>query len=384
MNSDDQLYGEIEDYLNGELTEGARIAFEKKMAENKELQQAVETSKLANELIIEHRLGDVKSILKETHTQAGKGNTGKTILLGLGGLLVCSALLFFLSTEEKLEKKQTKSLPDTSSVFSSPDTLKATNPPEFQEEKPEIAGDTKNDIPETKIPESTPGNPPLKFQPDSVPAGFNKLVKPEENAIDSLQPVQHPLPDKDKPQPTPTNSKAETPPVQHKNINPCEQQEIHARVSAIASCRGEKTGSVRITDIRDGYAPYSVQLKDADNNILMSRNNLGSGDYFIEIKDNNGCTKEISLNVPEKPCPKDYDFNPYMGEVWNIPISERSGDLIIYDKTGQIYLQKRLTGGVSESWDGHSRNGELRTGYFIFTIRYDDGSSINGSVTIVR
>ena len=98
-----------------------------------------------------------------------------------------------------------------------------------------------------------------------------------------------------------------------------------------------------------------------------------------------GCSQEIeNIRIKEKQCPKDYSFNPFMGESWEIPGSENSGSILIYDHSGRIYYQKELNSGSEESWNGYSDQGELQTGYFIFTITYKSGSIIKGSVTIVR
>lgn len=369
MSSEDQLYQEIENYLKGNLTADGKTAFEQRLAADAGLQNKVALSKLANTLVIENRLLEVKQALGDVHNNPGKPNTWKKIILGITGvLLVGNAALFIFNSKEKTISTQ-NTAKQTVENISTPAPLSA---PEINNSSETSLGKGKTNI----------ANKPTITNP---PSSENVIVEERKATTDSLPTasVQSSVPIKPEPE---IKEIIPVAPVQPAAVaSPCMSIHIKAKTVTVNPCEGEENGSISISDIKNGYAPYSLQLKDKSGTEVHSYYNLKAGNYSANITDSKGCIQEIkNIILSEKRCSKDYAFNPFTGEVWNIPISENSGTLIIHDKAGDLYLQKELNAGTQESWDGYSQQGELKAGYFIYTINYKNGTLVSGSVSIVK
>jgi len=363
MKGEDQLYQQIESYLKGELVGEEKAAFEQKLATDPELQRKVELSKLADKLVIENRLLQVKELLKETHNNAGKSNFGRNILLGVVGLLIVggAALFVALNKEDKKETSVTITKAETN----------ATLP----------ASESKNQVTTTK---STIKTGAGNIKNTAPVQNSNPIVEVRKIGADTTTTSQqHSVPDKGIHETT--ESIHQNPLQPTTPANPCEGVNIKAKVTTTIPCEGEENGSVTITDIKNGTAPYNILLKDKSGKDIYSYHNLPSGNYSVDITDSRGCHRELTgITLSEKKCSKDYVFDPNAGEVWQIPISENSGTLSILDKSGNVYLQKQLNAGTQETWDGYSQHGELKIGYFIFTINYNNGTTVTGSVTVIK
>ena len=70
--------------------------------------------------------------------------------------------------------------------------------------------------------------------------------------------------------------------------------------------------------------------------------------------------------------------------MWDIPTNQLNGVLTIYTKTGLEVIQKTITANEALSWDGKNKNEVIQTGYFIFTINYEDGSFLKGGITVTQ
>jgi len=361
MREEDKLYQEIENYLNGSLTGEEKNAFEQKLNTYQELQNKVKLSKLANDLVIENRLLNVKQVLYDTHNNnSGSGLWKKIVISTAGILLVGNAVWFIFSNKENKNTTVEGTVKTESPSTITSNSENTTSQGVISKSKNNTTSSTVN------------------IQQSIV----NETAEEKVNSIDSLpkNPIQ-----------TVTGKQGEgakevsSPPQPTIATDPCQAVQIKAKVTTVNPCEGEENGSIIITGIKNGTAPYNIQLNDENGNTIHSNNNLKVGSYSAIITDSKGCTHEISnISLSGKKCSKDYAFNPFVGDVWQIPVSENSGTLTIHDKAGDIYLQKELAAGNQEVWDGHSQQGELKTGYFIYTISYTNGTTVNGSVTVVR
>jgi len=363
MREEDKLYQEIENYLNGSLAGGEKTAFEQRLAVDQELQDKVALSKLANDLVVENRLLNVKQTLHDAHTNNGGSGLWKKIVIGAAGILLVSNAAWFIfknkennnSSVEKIVKTETPSVtaPETS-------TLKGT----INKSRNNTNNATTNNI----------QNPVTNSVTEERIAVTDSIPKTTTQA-----PVESNKQDAGA-------KETSVPPVQQIVVtDPCQDVNIKAKVTTVNPCDGEDNGSITISGIKNGTAPYTIQVNDQSGNTIYSYNNLKSGGYSATVTDSKGCTHQISnISLTGKKCSKDYAFNPFVGDVWQVPVSENSGTLTIFDKSGSLYSQKELAAGSQETWDGHSQQGELKTGYFIFTINYTNGTTINGSVTVIR
>jgi len=356
MNIGDTTYDKIEDYLNGSLSEQDRILFEKELSTNTDLANKVSSHKIANEVIIQQRLLTIKSMIADEHSKAIEKNN--QIKYGIGGAIIGSVLITALSyyytikTDEPTVVNQ-----NTTSIVhlhpSNNNSLKNIS-------KSNNNSKQNSSINKIEIPDSIHQKDLHSDHILSIPDENTQVIQlPQKSTIDVFEQ-------------TPTE------------VDLCKGISIRADMEVKRTCEDESTGAVIVSNIQGGKVPYSIEIIDHEKNILQNRS-LPSGNYTVVISDANKCSTNYSnIEIKEKICDKDYSFNPFVGEVWNIPVYKLNGDLSIYEKSGLLYYKQSITANASESWNGYGSNNELETGYFVFIIHYSDGSSQRGSVTIVR
>jgi hypothetical protein len=359
MMNEDQTYQLIENYLNGQLSGEELNAFEKELSQNPALKKKVRAHKLANEMVIELRLQNIQSILSEEKLNYGRKTLWKKIISGISGGLVIASLLFFFNDYNKSEIQE---------PIASQGSQKTTS-------KDGVASDQKEY--QTKpIPTDKPltsANKPLTDNTNNL--SYDSVNSINNHKISETQVSHNPVeaPAKEIIHPKETNETSK----------PCEHVDINSQISVSPTCEGESTGSITLSGFKGGTAPYDyiVLMKHHEH----SNSNLAAGIYSVIIKDSKGCTKNMDgIEIVEKHCQKDYSFNPALGETWEIPTYKHSGTLILYDNGGNVYFTEEIGAGEKIQWSGLSKNGESKTGYFLFVINYKDGTNKHGSVTIVR
>jgi len=351
----------IEEYLLGAMTSPERLAFEKELEKNSALQQEVNAHRLANDIVIERRLLDVKATLKIIDKQAS--SNGWKWMLGAGlGLVLLGGYYF--------------------------STLNTTSPvPVKQPAKTIAIPPIKTQRVETQLPQAkaiTASKKGVTAPQASLPdEGANTMSSPVQASTEL--PARAEIPE----------AKTEAPVHQDKTeenakkpvpipVDPCKWVTLSADISTHATCQGKSEGIVRVAHIKGGTLPYKTALFD-ERNQESSLSSLSKGTYTLVVTDNKGCSQRFEkLKVATKVCSQDLVFNPSLGESWEIPDSEQDGTLKIYDNAGTLYFWKEIQAFEKEHWSGRSMNGEQKQGYFLFEIQYKDGSSAQGSITLVK
>jgi hypothetical protein len=358
MNKEDIQYHRIENYLHKKLGAEDRAAFENDLALNPKLKEKVLAHQLADDLLIEFNLEKVKSVLASERTKATRRSVYKKILIAAGiGMLVVTGLII-LNRNKTVEKK-------TSPL----QKIKHFHPPVIQKSGSSV---------------TMPGTPEKKHHTQGRSMAMDTLI-PAFRLISPSETVHAPdaLLNADAAQ-TIKTERAPTSKIITEPADPCKHSSITAHQLIQPACKGENQGSVTLTGIRGGSAPYSFTVFDA-HSAEVDATALPGGTYMAVITDKNGCTQTIpGIIISEKDCISDFSFNPFTGETWSIIASPLDGKLIIYDHAGNTYFEQEIIAGGQEQWSGHSRTGELKTGYFLFVIYYKDGSEKHGSVTIVQ
>ncbi|MBC7389222.1 MAG: SprB repeat-containing protein [Opitutaceae bacterium] len=167
-------------------------------------------------------------------------------------------------------------------------------------------------------------------------------------------------------------------------ITPCEKVKIIAKIYTTPSCTNENNGSISVSGYSGGNAPYKSILKQHNQTITTSFSELAQGNYQLLISDVNNCEAVEDIKIESKTCLKNYHFNPFIGEKWEIPLTKLNAELTIKDNAGNTYFSTIIPAGSQEYWTGMSVNGELKPGYYLYLIQYADGSINQGSVTIVQ
>ncbi len=361
MKPEDFTYNQIEDYIHGRLTTEELLIFETELSSDPDLARRVKLHELADDLVIENRLLEVTALIKNQSDHSSSSKIKYTIipifaamLLGLGGWF------WFQSTSENTIHK-----PHLANQETTPESNKSI--PSKPSSEKNIATTQKNTVNrnnnQTVVSESVA--PAITVDSLPLPIVQSELEESEEN------------------KPIISNTNDISSPEAKTNLNPCEKTELTASVKTIETCEGEELGAIRVHQIKGGTEPYSYTVLDGDE--IKDASSLASGSYKLIISDGNGCKKTYDhLTVKNKSCPKDYSFNPFIEEHWEIPSNGKAGKLLIYDASGNIYFEKQIAEGEKEQWSGEGKSGEIKPGYYIFVIDRGRGSLVQGSVTIVK
>ncbi len=356
-------YDQIEAYLNGELSSAEQEAFEKELSINNSLVDQLEKHKLANALIMESRLLSVKNILAEEKIKTAQKASYKKYAyaaIALAAAIGTAVSVLVYSTNKKddqapkqFEEERTYG----SGIFSEKEKinsiLPATAEKSYQTQTPEPTYLRKQDV-----------------QLMEEQHQLNKEYSTAKVAPDTVKVLEPAHPEK-------TVEAYETKDV-------CAGIAIKADVRTTATCLHEAAGNVLVHNIQGGTKPYNVSIIDAHKESVRN-GELAKGIYQVYITDKNGCGKTYSaIEITEKDCPKDYSFNPFIGETWIIESHNSSGKIEIYNKSGALCYQANLDAHASNEWTGVGLNNQILPGYYIFVIKYSDGTSKKGSVTIVQ
>lgn len=372
MNFQDKTYEHIEDFLNGRLNPSEQEAFALQIELNPDLAQQVEAHQLANELVLEHKLLDVKTILNEEirKTERWK-NIRKAIAIG-AGIVAAVMLITFLSVKKNEVTESGSSIaPENKTKTLAAGSQKKTE--SIEQDKRQPASSPEQVIHQAK-------SSPVESVSDQTVEEEKAPVISDTVAIDQEVKVDPVVASAD------TMAKADQENKQKTDsapADPCATAIISAKISTEAACEQEKNGRINLR-ITGGNSPYSSNIINKEGEIV-SGNNLPAGIYKIAIQDAKGCTKTYpEVIITEKACVKEYSFNPFIGEVFEIPAYSQEGVFEVYDNTGKLLLSKILTSGSNDTWDGSSMTGEVTTGYFMFRIKYSDNKQKQGYITIVR
>lgn len=175
---------------------------------------------------------------------------------------------------------------------------------------------------------------------------------------------------------------------------PCSLVDItYTQLISLPECSKED-GSIIITDVSGGTAPYSFKL-DSAQNLFGTFLNLSIGVYNLTVTDARGCngTTRIDLNYSniENIIRPFNAFTPNGDDIndrWIIPGIEsfQATEVRIFNRWGQlIYKNSDYTN--TEGWDGKQNNSKLPAAtyyYVISTINNCIEEYLKGTVTIVR
>ena len=363
MNNEDLTYYTVEEYLSGTLSAADRVLFEQEMAASPSLSAMVEKHRLANTLIVERRLLDVKTLLAEQHTGSSNTISNRTFLTT--GILLTAALIgsavYYFATGTTTDKQTSGS----SSGYTRESAASGTTGTTAESGKPASSKSYNNLYlaPADAAQAKGSGGTADSLNP-STQARVSALL---DTSIQQSRFVTHPV-----------TSDIEI------TVEPCMGVAIQADIRALPTCEGEANGSILVSDIGGGKKPYTIQIKNSADETAYNTQ-LAKGFYSVIIQDADQCqTGYRHIEVKQQSCGKDYSFNPFLGETWAIPSADKNGTLLIYEKSGSIYYEATIPAAAEAQWNGEGKNNRLETGYYIFVLTYTDGTSLKGSVTIVR
>lgn len=368
MSFDEFTYERIEAYLNGDMSLEESIAFEKELSADTSLSELVNKHKLVNDLVLENRLLSVKNILQEEHAKAIKEDTYKKYIYSAIAAIVvtCAAVSILVYNKTNEPKQGATPIIEATSENSSSITIQANRNAKSIHSKSSF--------------EQTIQPTYLRKQDVQLIEEKNKLnvVSVEKQVAQDIKETTT-ITQKTEHQTEEMNtSKGQT------TTDPCAGVVINADLKTLPTCLHESLGNVVVYNTQGGTKPYKIAVLNEQKEIVLN-SNLAKGIYQVQITDAKGCEKIYpSVEIAEKDCPLDYSFNPFIGEKWSIESHTTSGQLEIYNKGGVLYYKENLEANRENEWTGTGFNNQLMPGYYIFVIKYADGTIKKGSVTIVQ
>lgn len=351
MSQEDKQFEEIEKYLNGELHGAELENFLARKNADPEFNDLIESHQLAEELLMQSRLSDVKKILDEERIKSGSDNNYfRNSLFGLVLLGLIGFGLYYL-TKDKTERLPEVAVVSASSENNGQDVEQTQKGKNISKSIPKVAEETlerpmnnSNELSESAK---------IEFREPQVIADHHteqQEIKTEENTASDA----------------------------------CANVKITAAISTKNACLDEDNGSILVENIKGGNKPYTINILNEENKKVFSSLKLNEGEYTVSISDHSGCNSVQKVFVKSINCPKDYVINITAGDEWEIPVSDKSGELTIFDKAGSVYFQKDLSANSKDKWNGESSGGSIETGFYHFRIKFNDGTEKNGTVTILR
>jgi hypothetical protein len=393
MISEKEKYELFENYLKGALDYETKVALEDSLRKDPELSRELEEYRQAHRLIFERGLLDLREEIASLHQAKLKTGRnwryGRNILIS-AGILVTGVLLYkglnLTQETDRVKDSQNKSVAGIENVV---ETVEKENEQNLLTDRNEDHGEMKKTTTDSTI---------LKLDDQSlkstVAAGDNVIDKPLEAIANPLrtsrlEPEATPL-DISKPDGAfkPEEKLSVDEKTDQVNAIPCENVLISFEFVAENTCKDRAQGRILFLSqsLRGGKPPYEYSINGGS--VFEARplfDNLQGGPYRLAIRDANHCQSAISFaEVNEFEC--DIRIAPNKGEVWEIPIiSGKEGKLFIFSKEGNMKYYANVGASYNPEWDGRTLNGEpLPLGVYLFSIEFNDGSQVNGTITIIK
>jgi biopolymer transport protein ExbD len=389
MIADIEKYEQIERFLTNRLSEEERIALEISAVSDAQLAGAIERHRQVVHFVNTSMYLGIREKIGEIHTKRSRKakirKSGiKTVTLIAVVLIILSAILFFM-----LNNNRQKS------------TVKPQLPPASHEEQPIQNKGVSSSIP--KPPNNTLQNVRAgsACNPDSLSKiqstenhGEEKQlirqntlqlnpIRQEESTIDIshiLTKTEHP----EQPQEQITQQN-----ILQENSFDCSQVSIFAEVTLEPSCENEATGTIAVakTTISGGTPPYSLSIDNQKSyQTKLKYSALSPNHYSVWIRDDNECSTCLgTFTVGNVRCGYQDIFAPDKGELWEIPNKGMACKMLIYNQNGALVVEADYDLPGSYFWDGRNALGEIQPmGVYTFLLRFEDSTSLQGNVTIIR
>ncbi len=371
----------IEAFLNGNLPAEERASFRKKLEEDPGFAREVELHRQLRNIITDGAYLGIKNDLKSIHLE--KTRIAKRIKritgFGAGGLIIGVILLWILPNARNTENDNNKQLisvrEDSVTVQDQKDlltgkTLETTGMiSSGVSSADQVSG-------QNRIPDKV-----LQADTIQVPKMIQGEVPVENKETKTGKPIPEPV------------SEYNPAPVKTEEISKtdCRRIKIEGSFRESESCSNKPTGSIAIDrqSVTGGLAPYTFSMSQVDFRDTLLFSGLYPGSYALYARDANNCIGRIGIAlIRSVDCTSAYQavFAPLRGEIWSIPIDpDRSGTLNIFSKAGALVYSVKFTGDTPITWSGTTLSGQaLPMGIYQFEIRYTDGESFMGNVTILK
>lgn len=350
----------IEKYLEKKLTANEVLDFEKKLSEDYSFAQQFEAQKVYDTLLEDYEILQLKKQMQLEMPKSSGGNRNYFLYAG-------AALLIGIGSYFALQNYTDKNLTD--SILIQKKEIKTEEPVPLN---PTIDSNIKN----------TYGN--NSKVSEKIITSNNSLITTTNTEIQTTTTILE----------TDKNSNTKNIITEKDSIpkqKDCSGFVIENTIETENTCEGKSKGSIKITGLKGGAAPYKYAINSKQGFTMSGKFNfLSVGEYYLSIKESEGCIFKIKepIKIETKSCyePFNTTFNPSQESVWKLPIEAgQSGKFKFQNKAGLVVHEIVVQNGQPSEWDGINFKGEeTPAGYYYVTIEKSDGTIEYGYLTINR
>jgi hypothetical protein len=365
MRHDEDTFDLLDRYFSGNASPAEQNLIEERLNLDENFREESELYQIGRNLVIENRLNKTSEAINNFRVaQSRKNQFSKFFYTGSALLLITAAgTTWYLSGSEEKEVVAfngiKKEISDNSVIETS-------------------SGENITSLPDPKKSDQTEGikiphhETAVEITPENSGTSDSRTEEQKED-ISNISSIAG-------------QKESETTDTHSAVTDPCLTVLISGKINTIATCQDQSEGVIDVCNLKGGTAPYTIQIGNRIYNETKIRN-LEAGDYMVSISDKNGCKQDLGIaKVTRKNCnaEKDLSFNPSIGQTLQIlSEAEKPGVLKILSRTGQIVYRFPFSTSSNISWDGQGTDGNVKEGFYIYMIEYNDGTVENGTITIV-
>ena len=372
MQDNFNTYSLIEDYLNGNLGNEEKLAFEKQLESNPELQTLLDDYGLVDILIEENELVAVNTKLTQIH----RGSIlKKNIFKGLISLAIIStvAIAYFMFPRTEIAQEKIEIQKETSKSISI--LIEDPTPFKIMDSASEV--ELQSTILQSKV---------NAFIPEPIDSAVNVKKEKEEEIPEKTILTTNKTPDSISKQ-IPLNTVSAEGEKPDSNIKvPCNITLNKIDLLITNSCSEKSTGIIQFTKTNEEYV-YSINNK-ASYSSNPNFTSLRDGNYRVSLKNkNNNCESEpIEIIIEGFKC--NYVIHPeqfiYLEKSLDKFQDENSVEVFIFNRNGGLVYNKTISTSEKFYWEGKS-NTNLPTPMGSYTYLIKSGKKLSkGEITIIK
>jgi len=381
--SNENIHIEIIDrYLNGEMSDQERIAFENQIAIDGDLAARVKETELVNEAVHYASLAalreEVGKDIKKIRYKEGIGTVKTT------GFILAALAAAILTIAYFHNNPGTSGPTDKAPASDLPAIPDMTQP---HDKKSVIEYSPDKNTTET-ISLRKAGSDQISKQPEIPVVSSDNESSVNQGSMPSDQTVDAdttPIRKTDVPHASPADPVPAAPDMATPAGKAADCEKAY-KIKSTPSCRSKATGSISVLMTNNTKPALSIE-NYGSSSVNGTFNELQAGTHTVYVFYNDECHFTEEVTVEEKWCPmnKSYSFNPDYGERWEIAYEKGdAGTFSIFTSGGKEVYRSNFGQG-NEHWGGHDTYGALSAiGTYLVIIRYSDGRTEKVELTIVR
>lgn len=353
MRPDLERYHQTDAYLKNELSLEEQQLFESEMEQDASLKSLVESQRLANTLVLQHKLLQMKSKMKTDFQQSVPDTLirKRNIGLALAGIFLFSMMLiavYFLWS-----KKAERSV----EIPPAPTPKKSISSNAISSELSSV--DLNTQLP---IVNKTSEKPSI---PDPLQQPIQNENKQEEISTREIGVKQE------------LASNTVVKEEKTTTIESCPDYNLSNSIRITAGCEGKSESTISIkVKTKEAKPVFSLDNKKFINSDYFG--NLEAGKYTVFLMDNKGCKDSSQVDVSEVKCQKkrEYGFYPDRDEVLTIPEVSENASWNIKNKAG-VLVAEGITESTTLEWNGKRQDGgDAAAGLYLLEIKSKNTSEL--------